>query len=76
MVTIYSKPLCVQCDATHRLVKRLGIKATIIDISADTEALEYVKSLGHMAAPVVVAGDQHWSGYRPDRIKALVVVGA
>ncbi len=23
--------------------------------------------------PVVVAGDDHWSGFRPDRIKALTV---
>jgi glutaredoxin-like protein NrdH len=23
-------------------------------------------------APVVVADDDHWSGFRPDRIKALV----
>ena len=28
-------------------------------------------SLGHLQAPVVVAGGEHWSGYRPDQIKAL-----
>ncbi len=26
----------------------------------------------YLQAPVVIAGDQHWSGFRPDRIKALV----
>jgi len=27
---------------------------------------------GIMAAPVVVAGEQMWGGYRPDRIDALI----
>lgn len=26
----------------------------------------------YLQAPVVIAGDQHWSGFRPDRIKGLV----
>jgi len=25
-------------------------------------------ALGYLQAPVVVAGDDHWSGFRPDRI--------
>ena len=28
-------------------------------------------ALGYLQAPVVVAGNDHWSGFRPDRIKAL-----
>jgi glutaredoxin-like protein NrdH len=28
-------------------------------------------ALGYLQAPVVTAGDDHWSGFRPDRIKAL-----
>ena len=32
---------------------------------------EFLMSLGYLQAPVVVAGDTHWSGFRPDRIKAL-----
>lgn len=28
-------------------------------------------ALGYLQAPVVVAGSEHWSGFRPDRIKAL-----
>ena len=30
-----------------------------------------MKPLGYVQAPVVMAGDQHWSGYRPDLIKKL-----
>jgi glutaredoxin-like protein NrdH len=28
-------------------------------------------ALGYLQAPVVVAGNDHWSGFRPDRIKTL-----
>lgn len=75
-VTVYSKPACVQCDATYRAMDKNGVDYIIVDISSDPIALDYVKSLGHMQAPVVVAGADHWSGYRPDRIRELAAVGA
>ena len=55
VVTVYTKP---QCD-------------TKVDITEDTQALEMVKSLGYLQAPVVIAGEEHWSGFRPDKINAL-----
>jgi len=70
-ITVYSKPACVQCDATYRALDRHGLKYAIVDLSADPTAMEYVKSLGHLQAPVVVAGAEHWSGYRPERIRSL-----
>lgn len=42
-----------------------------IDITEDSEARDYVLALGYLQAPVVVVGGEHWSGFRPDRIKAL-----
>jgi glutaredoxin-like protein NrdH len=70
-ITVYSKPACVQCDATYRALDKRGIEYTIVDISADAEALEMVRGLGYLQAPVVVAGNDHWSGFRPDQIAAL-----
>lgn len=70
-VVVYSKPACVQCNATYRALDKKGIDYTIVDMSQDPEALEHVKSLGYQQAPVVVAGDSHWSGFRPDRINSL-----
>ena len=32
-----------------------------------------VRVLGYVQAPVVMAGGEHWSGYRPDKIKGLVL---
>jgi glutaredoxin-like protein NrdH len=72
VTTVYSKPACVQCDATKKTMDKLQIDYEIVDISEDSDAREYVLALGYLQAPVVVAGDDHWSGFRPDRIKALV----
>ena len=72
-ITIYSKPNCVQCTATYRALDKAGLSYETVDISLDAQALEQVKSLGYAQAPVVVAGEDHWSGFRPDKIKTLVL---
>jgi glutaredoxin-like protein NrdH len=70
-ITVYSKPACVQCNATYRALDKIGAEYTVVDISEDADARDYVMSLGHLQAPVVIVDGEHWSGYRPDRIKAL-----
>lgn len=70
-ITVFSKPACVQCDATVRALKKNGLDFEVVDMSVDAEALESVKALGYQQAPVVFADGEHWSGFRPDRIKAL-----
>lgn len=72
-ITIYSKPNCVQCTATYRAMDKAGLSYETVDISLDAQALEQVKSLGYAQAPVVVAGEDHWSGFRPDKIKTLAL---
>ena len=70
-ITVYTKPACVQCNATYKALDKLGLDYDVVDISQDDEARDYVMALGYLQAPVVVDGDEHWSGFRPDRIKAL-----
>jgi glutaredoxin-like protein NrdH len=70
-ITVYTKPACVQCTATYKALDKQGITYDKVDITLDAEARDYVMALGYLQAPVVVAGDSHWSGFRPDRIKAL-----
>ncbi|MFD3443119.1 glutaredoxin-like protein NrdH [Microbacteriaceae bacterium 4G12] len=72
-ITVYSKPACVQCTATYRALDKQGIEYEIFDVSVDDKALETVKALGYLQAPVVVTEDDHWSGFRPDKIAALAV---
>lgn len=70
-VTIYSKPACVQCSATYRAFERLGIAYRVVDISEDSRAYSFVTQLGYRHVPVVVAGDRHWAGFRPDMINQV-----
>ncbi len=70
-ITVYTKPSCVQCTATYRALDNKGIDYTVLDLSVDEEALQTVKELGYLQAPVVVADGEHWSGFRPDKIQEL-----
>ncbi|WP_045825026.1 glutaredoxin-like protein NrdH [Williamsia herbipolensis] len=75
-ITVYTKPACVQCNATKKALDKAGLGYELVDISVDDTARDYVMSLGYLQAPVVVAGDDHWSGFRPDTIKALATTRA
>ena len=70
-VVIYTLPSCVQCDTSKRLMNRLGIEYEEIDMSKDEAAVEYVKELGYTAAPIIVNGTTHWSGFRMEMINGL-----
>ncbi|RLP77553.1 glutaredoxin-like protein NrdH [Mycetocola tolaasinivorans] len=70
-ITVYTKPSCVQCTATYRALDSKGLEYKVLDVSADENALEAVKALGYLQAPVVIADDEHWSGFRPDKIEEL-----
>jgi len=55
----------------------MGVEYERIDISTDPDAREYVMALGYLQAPVVYAGpEQHFSGYRPERLRALASLSA
>lgn len=71
MVTVYTKPSCVQCTATYRALDKAGIAYNSVDISQDADALERLKALGHMGAPVVESPVGDWAGFQPDRITEL-----
>lgn len=75
-ITVYTKPACVQCNATYKALDKAGVDYEVIDISDNEEARDYVMALGYLQAPVVVAAEEHWSGFRPDRIKSLAVAVA
>jgi glutaredoxin-like protein NrdH len=70
-ITVYSKPACVQCTATYRALDKLGLDYEVVDLATDEHALADMLALGHQQAPVVFADGEYWTGFRPDRIKAL-----
>lgn len=70
-VTVFSKPSCPQCNATYRGLGKKGIDYEVVDVSADEEAKAFILGLGYQSVPVVVVGEDHWYGYRPDKIAEL-----
>lgn len=68
---IYSRPGCVQCDLTKKLMKREGIGYDEINVEVDAEALELIVGMGYMQAPVIIYGEEHWSGFIPGRVLGL-----
>lgn len=71
-IVVYSKPACVQCTATYRAMDQRGIAYSVVDISKDEQALSMVRSMGYLQVPVIVTENDHWSGFRPDKINMLV----
>ena len=78
MITVYSKPSCVQCTATYRSLDSHGLEYQVVDVTTNDTALAYVKGeLGYLGAPVVVVSEHdHWTGYRPDNIDRVAAGGA
>jgi glutaredoxin-like protein NrdH len=58
---------------TYRALDKAGVTYTVVDVTENAAALEYVsEDLGYSSAPIVVVDEHnHWSGFRPDRIAAL-----
>ena len=70
-VTVYSKPNCPQCTQTKKKLEQKGVAFEVIDISQDKNAAQTITDLGYRQVPVVVSGEKHWSGFRPDLLSAL-----
>lgn len=71
MVTVYEKDKCTACTNTKRKLEDVGLPYETADLMEPMN-LAAAKALRHMSAPVVVVGDDSWSGFRPDKIDELV----
>lgn len=73
-ITVYSKPNCMQCNFTKKYLDEKGIDYATLDVFADEDALNYIKSLGFQSLPVVeVDGAEPFNGFRPDLLAKLAV---
>ena len=76
VVTVYTTVSCPGCTATKRRLTKLGIPFVEQQI-LNGEYAEAFAELDLTQAPVVCANvdgvEQMWTGYRPDRIDALLV---
>lgn len=71
LITIWTLPNCVQCEATKRQMSKLGIRYEVMNLEQHPEMLEQFKAQGLSAAPIVVTDIKKWSGYRHEKIASL-----
>lgn len=65
---IYELPDCVQCMSTKRHFDRLGIEYEVRSFEDEPDKAREFIEMGYKTAPIVVAGDKIWSGYRHSEI--------
>lgn len=71
MITVFTKPNCVQCDRTKKLLDKEKIPYIAIDITEDAPAAARLRSIGVRTMPFVVTPDDEWSGFRPDKLRSI-----
>lgn len=73
MITVYSKPNCMQCMFTKKFLDENNIEYKLIDVTQDDAALELIKEHKHLGVPVVSINNfaVSWSGFQPDRLEEL-----
>lgn len=72
MVTVYTKPNCMQCNFTKKYLTEKEIEFQTIDVTESSEALAKVKDMGFQAVPVIVSDKEDaFYGFQPDRLAKL-----
>ncbi|GAB4584443.1 glutaredoxin family protein [Nocardia sp. IFM 10818] len=67
MIYIYSQPGCQPCKMVIKMIEESGVNFTVLDISTDHLAREYVvETLGARSTPVIEYGKEHVSGFTPE----------
>lgn len=72
MIKLYSKPGCVQCVMTKKVLDKDGIPYEEVDVIKSPDAADALKNMGFTGVPVVAApGIDPWYGFSPDRLRSL-----
>ena len=78
MLTVYSKPRCMECMYTKMWLDQNKIEYENVDIEANTGAFELIKHYGFTSLPVVVIDDEFedpnktWMGFQVDKLERLI----
>ena len=78
MLTVYSKPRCMQCEMTKMWLTQNIIPFEVVDIEANPGAFELLKHYGWKTLPVVVIDDEFedpnktWMGFQVDKLERLI----
>ena len=74
MLTVYSKPNCIQCEMTKIWLDQNKIQYEQVNVYDHPEKLEEIKLNGFQQLPVVTLDEYFenaWSGFNVDRLEEL-----
>ena len=78
MLTVYSKPRCMECMYTKIYLDQNKVEYENVDIEANPGAFELLKHYGYSSLPVVAIDDELsdeskvWAGFQIDKLEALL----
>ena len=72
MIKVYTKPDCPQCKMTTMFLIRHHVKFLNINVSENPQYAQSLRDKGYRSVPSVVTECEEWSGFRPERLKAVV----
>ena len=78
MITVYSKPKCMQCEMTKMWLKQNKIEFENVDIEVNPGALELLRHYEWQTLPVVAIDDElsdeskTWAGFQIEKLEALL----
>lgn len=75
MITVYSRPDCMPCKFTKKILTENNIPFNNVDVSEEPEALEVLKQHGFYELPVVAINqsfDFAFGGFQPDKLNDLL----
>ena len=62
----------MQCKMTKKLLEKAGADFQEINMDERPDMIDYVKSLGFTAAPVIKAREIVFSGFQPNKLKEII----
>ena len=72
MITIYSKPNCMQCEFSKKYLNDKGIEFKEINVFEDAEALAMLRDKGFSQMPVVDVNGEFHTGFQPNLLAKAV----
>jgi glutaredoxin len=76
-LTIYTTPGCPGCALTQQKLEDAGIPFEVVDLSTRPGLVQQFIDDGLASAPIIETPDgRRTSGFRPDRIKAIIASGS
>lgn len=71
MITVWTKPNCIQCTMTKKEMDKRGIRYEEMNLERHPDTLQTFIDAGLTSAPIVVTDIKTWSGFRLSKIESL-----